>query len=132
MLASVLISSLALHGAARQVVISTAMFRLTGPQKWAGCSLRWPLFLPLCFHFALANATAGCCCGKLELIGASAKVSQVVTPWSSEALQARAEYSAPACQRKPEREQRGSGSGSWIYQPVLKSSFVSSPDGKTL
>lgn len=34
----------------------------------------------ICFHFVLANVTAGCCCGKLELIGASAKMSQVVTP----------------------------------------------------
>lgn len=38
------------------------------------------LFLPFCSHFALANVTAGCCCGKLELIEALAKVSQAVTP----------------------------------------------------
>lgn len=34
----------------------------------------------VCSLFVLANVTAGCCCGKLELIGGLAKMSQVVTP----------------------------------------------------
>lgn len=54
-------------------------------QKYTQVAPRFfaPFFLPpttICFHFVLANVTAGCCCGKLELIGALAKMSQVVTP----------------------------------------------------
>lgn len=34
----------------------------------------------ICSHFVLANVTPGCESDKLELIGALAKMSQVVTP----------------------------------------------------
>ena len=43
-------------------------------------------FLPFDSSFARANTTAGRCCDKLELIGASAKVSVVVTPGGSAAF----------------------------------------------
>lgn len=55
----------------------------------------WPLFAPV---FALADVTAGCCCGKLELIGASAKMSQVVTLGALTCFPCW--YSAPVCQRR--------------------------------
>lgn len=40
----------------------------------------YPFSSTVCSLFVLANVTAGCCCGKLELIGGLAKMSQVVTP----------------------------------------------------
>lgn len=39
-----------------------------------------PTQIQICSHFGLANVTPGCCSDKLELIGALAKMSQLVTP----------------------------------------------------
>lgn len=40
----------------------------------------------ICSHFVLANVTPGCSSDKLELIGALAKMSQVVTPAAQKAF----------------------------------------------